>query len=146
VVTPIIPRLGRAPSSRARKTKNFLILKKTAGGAGGEPQKIERKFYGFAFAVTFAKFKKSVMIKIQSFHTLYYNLCIKLYNTIMSIANNLKKIRAEKGYSLEKVARLADLSLSTVVKVADGTNQNPTIDTLKKIAKALEIGVDDLMK
>ena len=63
----------------------------------------------------------------------------------MSIANNLKKIRAEKGLSLEKVARFADLSLSTVVKVADGTNQNPTIDTLKKIAKALEIGVDDLI-
>ncbi len=37
----------------------------------------------------------------------------------MSIASNLKKIRAEKGYSLEKVARLADLSLSTVVKVED---------------------------
>jgi putative transcriptional regulator len=64
----------------------------------------------------------------------------------MSIANNLRKIRAEKSYSLEKVARLADLSLSTVVKVADGTNQNPTIDTLKKIAKALEIGVDDLLQ
>jgi len=86
------------------------------------------------------------MIKIQSFHTLYYNLCINLYNTTMSIANNLKKIRAEKGLSLEKVARLADLSLSTVVKVADGTNQNPTIDTLTKIAKALEIGVDDLLQ
>ena len=63
----------------------------------------------------------------------------------MSIANNLKKIRAEKALSLEKVSRLADLSLSTVVKVADSTNQNPTIDTLKKIAKALEIGVDDLI-
>ncbi len=63
----------------------------------------------------------------------------------MSIANNLKKIRAEKGYSLEKVARLADLSLSTVVKVADGTNQNPTIDTLKKIAKALDTSVDNLI-
>jgi len=64
----------------------------------------------------------------------------------MSIASNLKRIRAEKGYSLEKVARLADLSLSTVVKVEDGTNQNPTIDTLSKIAKALEIRVDDLIQ
>ena len=63
----------------------------------------------------------------------------------MSIANNLKKIRAQKGYSLERVARLADLSLSTVVKIEDGTNQNPTIDTLSKIAKALEVGVDDLI-
>lgn len=64
----------------------------------------------------------------------------------LRIANNLKKIRAEKGYSLEKVARLADLSLSTVVKIEDGTNQNPTIDTLSKIAKALEVKIDDLIQ
>lgn len=64
----------------------------------------------------------------------------------MSIANNLKKIRAEKGYSLERVARLADLSLNTIVKIENGVNKNPTIDTLSKIAKALEIGVDDLIQ
>jgi transcriptional regulator with XRE-family HTH domain len=63
----------------------------------------------------------------------------------MSIANNVKKIRAKKGYSLEKVARLADLSLNTVVKIESGVNKNPTIDTLSKIAKALEVGVDDLI-
>ena len=57
----------------------------------------------------------------------------------MSIANNLKKIGAEKGYSLEKVARLADVSLNTIVKIENGANQNPTIDTLSKISKALEI-------
>lgn len=64
----------------------------------------------------------------------------------MSIANNVKKIRAEKGLSLEKVARLADLSLSTVVKIEDGTNQNPTINSLSKIAAALEVKVDDLLQ
>ena len=64
----------------------------------------------------------------------------------MSIANNLKKIRAEKGYPLEKVARLADLSLNTIVKIENGVNKNPTIDTLSKIAKALEVGVDDLIQ
>lgn len=64
----------------------------------------------------------------------------------MSIASNLKKVRAEKGYSLEKVARLADLSLNTIVKIENGVNQNPTIDTLSKIAKALEIKVDDLIQ
>lgn len=63
----------------------------------------------------------------------------------MSIANNVKKIRAKKGYSLERVARLADLSLNTVVKIESGVNKNPTIDTLSKIAKALEVGVDDLI-
>lgn len=64
----------------------------------------------------------------------------------MYIANNLKKTRAEKGLSLEKVARLADLSLSTVVKIENGTNKNPTIDTLSKIAEVLETRVDDLIR
>jgi len=62
------------------------------------------------------------------------------------IADNLKKLRDKKGYSLEKVARLADLSLNTIVKIENGVNQNPTIETLTKIAKALEVGVDDLIK
>ena len=62
------------------------------------------------------------------------------------ISDNLKKLRNKKGYSLEKVARLADLSLNTIVKIENGVNQNPTIETLTKIAKALETGVDDLIK
>jgi len=63
-----------------------------------------------------------------------------------NISGNLKKLRGKKGYSLEKIARLADLSLNTIVKVENGVNQNPTIETLTKIAKALEVGVDDLIK
>ncbi len=61
------------------------------------------------------------------------------------IADNLKKLRAKKELSLEKIARLAGLSLNTIVKVENGVNTNPTIETLSKIAKALEIGVDDLI-
>jgi transcriptional regulator with XRE-family HTH domain len=64
----------------------------------------------------------------------------------MSVASNLKKIRAQKSYSLEGVARLAGLSLNTIVKIENGVNQNPTIDTLSKIAKAFEVGVDDLIQ
>ena len=63
-----------------------------------------------------------------------------------NISDNLRKLRDKKGYSLEKVARLADLSLNTIVKIENGINQNPTIETLTKIAKALEVGVDDLIK
>jgi len=64
----------------------------------------------------------------------------------MNIADNLKKFRTQKELSLEKVARLANISLNTVVKIENGTNKNPTIDTLSKIAKALEVGVDDLIQ
>lgn len=62
------------------------------------------------------------------------------------IGFNFKKLRAQKGYSLEKVARLADLSLNTIVRLESGTNKNPTIETLTKIAHALEVSVDDLIK
>jgi transcriptional regulator with XRE-family HTH domain len=44
------------------------------------------------------------------------------------------------------VARLSDLSLNTIVKIENGVNQNPTIETLLKIAKAMEVEVDDLIK
>ena len=63
-----------------------------------------------------------------------------------NISDNLRKLRGKKGYSLEKVARLADLSLNTIVKIENGVNQNPTIETLTKIAKALEVSLEDLLK
>jgi len=62
------------------------------------------------------------------------------------IADSFKKLRRKEGYSLEKVARLANLSLNTIVKVENGANKNPTIETLTKIANALNVGVDDLIK
>lgn len=61
------------------------------------------------------------------------------------ISTNIKKLRAEKGYSLEKIARLSDLSLNTVVKIESGVNKNPTIETLTKIVNALDVKVDDLL-
>jgi transcriptional regulator with XRE-family HTH domain len=55
-------------------------------------------------------------------------------------------MRAQKRYSLEKVARLADLSLNTVIRIESGANENPTIETLTKLARALEISVDNLIQ
>ena len=62
------------------------------------------------------------------------------------IANNTKKIRQKKGISQDRLSKLADLSLNTVVNVESGANPNPTIETLSKIAKALDVRVDDLIK
>lgn len=67
-------------------------------------------------------------------------------NSTSKIANNIKKIRQEKGISQDRLSKLADLSLNTVVNVESGTNPNPTIETLSKIATALGVGVDDLIK
>lgn len=67
-------------------------------------------------------------------------------NPQSKIGKNLKKLRQEKGISQDRLSKLADLSLNTVVTVESGVNPNPTIETLTKIAKALDVGVDDLIK
>lgn len=62
------------------------------------------------------------------------------------ISQNLRRLRDKNSYSLERVARLADLSLNTIVKIESGVNQNPTIETLTKIANALGVKINDLIK
>ena len=67
----------------------------------------------------------------------------------MSKSNNLstivRKLREEKGLSQEKLARLADVSNNTIVNIEAGKQRNPTIETLRKIAKALKISVNNLI-
>jgi len=63
-----------------------------------------------------------------------------------SISKNIKKLRGAKGLTQERLARLADVANNTVVKIEAGKNQNPTLETLKKIASALGVGIDDLTK
>jgi transcriptional regulator with XRE-family HTH domain len=63
-----------------------------------------------------------------------------------NISKNLKKLREAKGLSQEKLARLADVANNTIIKIEGGKNQNPTLDTLKKIAKALDVSVDDFIQ
>jgi len=41
---------------------------------------------------------------------------------------------------------LKGVANNTIVKIEAGKNQDPMFDTLKKIAKALKISVDELIK
>ena len=63
-----------------------------------------------------------------------------------TIGKNIKKYRQEKGLSQDKHSKLADLSLNTVVKIELDESPNPTIETIQRIAKALDVSVDDLLK
>ena len=63
-----------------------------------------------------------------------------------NIAKNIKKLKQEKGISQDRLSKLADLSLNTIVNVEAGNNPNPTIETIEKIAKAFEVSIDELLK
>lgn len=65
---------------------------------------------------------------------------------ISTVAKNIKKHRKQRGLSQDKLSRLADVSHATIIKIESGGIQSPTIDTVQKIAKALDIGLDELLK
>ena len=62
------------------------------------------------------------------------------------IGKNIKKLREQKGISQDRLSKLADISSNTVAKLELDESPNPTIETLQKIAKALNVRVDDLIK
>ena len=62
-----------------------------------------------------------------------------------NITKTLRKLREAKGLSQEKLARLADVANNTLIKMETGENKNPTLETLKRVAKALEVSVEDLI-
>lgn len=63
-----------------------------------------------------------------------------------TIAKNIKKLRKQRGLSQDKLSKLADISHNTIIKIESGAIQSPTMDTASKIAKALGVSLDDLIK
>ena len=61
------------------------------------------------------------------------------------LAENIKRLRIKKGLAQEKLARLADISTATLVKIESGVAKEPTITTVAKIANALSVSVDELI-
>ena len=63
-----------------------------------------------------------------------------------SIAKNIKRYRAKLGISQDKLSKLAGITLHTITKIESGATPDPRIKTIKKIADALGVGIDDLIK
>ena len=62
------------------------------------------------------------------------------------ISDNIRNLRQKYSISQDRLSKLADLSLNTIVKVESGKNSNPTISTLSRIARVFKVKVDDLIK
>ena len=67
-------------------------------------------------------------------------------NSISKIGENIKRIRKEKGISQDRLSKRADLALNTIVNIELGESPNPTIETLQKIANALDVSIEKLLK
>jgi transcriptional regulator with XRE-family HTH domain len=67
-------------------------------------------------------------------------------NEKSTLGNNIKKYRNKLGISQDVLSKKASLAFHTIAKIEAGATPNPTINTVKKIADALGVSLDDLMK
>ena len=63
-----------------------------------------------------------------------------------TIGKNIKKYRRKLGISQDKLSKLAGMTFHTITKIESGATPDPRIETVKKIADALGVSIDDLMK
>jgi DNA-binding XRE family transcriptional regulator len=62
------------------------------------------------------------------------------------ISENIKKLRAKLGLTQDDLAKKADIKYTTLMKVESGTVNKPSVQTMAKIAKALSVPIEDLLK
>ena len=65
-----------------------------------------------------------------------------LYKTV---GENIVRLRQLKGWTQEDLAHYADLTVSSVSKIERGKS-NPTLRTLDRIADALSVETDELLR
>lgn len=61
------------------------------------------------------------------------------------LAINMKRIRAEKGMSQGDICRATGADRAYISNVESG-NKNPTLETITKIAGALGVSIDKLLR
>lgn len=62
------------------------------------------------------------------------------------IGVNIRKYRNKMGISQDALSKKADLAFHTIAKIEAGSTPDPRIETVKKIANALGVSLDDLMR
>ena len=61
------------------------------------------------------------------------------------LGQNIKRIREQKGMTQGDICRSLNLDRGYISSIESG-KRNPTLSTLKKLADALKISVDELLK
>jgi transcriptional regulator with XRE-family HTH domain len=58
----------------------------------------------------------------------------------------VKEIAQQKGFSMGKLSRAADVDMNTLSRVYHDSDYSPTLFTLEKLAKALGVKIADLIE
>lgn len=74
-----------------------------------------------------------------------YKIITNMSQIFKRLGNNIKRIRKEKGMSQGDISRALNMDRGYISRVESG-QKNPTISNIEKIAKALGISPDELLK
>lgn len=64
---------------------------------------------------------------------------------ITLLAENIKRLKVKKGYSSYKIAKLSGVAESTLSLIENGKRKNVTMETVQKIASALNVSTEELV-
>lgn len=65
---------------------------------------------------------------------------------VNKLGKSIKEFRLKAGLSQDDLARKAKVAYTTLTKIETGIIKNPSVMITAKIAKALNVSIDDLIK
>ena len=67
-------------------------------------------------------------------------------NKSKTIGSKIKRWRKKKDLTQDALSKKANIPYTTLAKIESDVIQNPTLETITKIAEGLGITIDDLIK
>ena len=65
---------------------------------------------------------------------------------MVTISQNIKRIRAKQGLTQDDLAKKANTKYSTLTKIEGGVVTKPSVQTIQKIAQSLGVLMEELVK
>ena len=62
------------------------------------------------------------------------------------LGQKIRKLRNKSGLSQDDFARKADVPYTTLTKIETGVIKKPSVFVVSKIAKALDVSIDELIQ
>ncbi len=66
--------------------------------------------------------------------------------TEINIGENIKKYRTKQGLSQENFAKKSGVKYTTLTKIESNVIKKPSVFVMAKLAKALSVSIEDLIK
>ncbi len=69
-----------------------------------------------------------------------------VHKQVSALAKNIRRLRQEKQWSQDELARKADIPFTTLTKIETGVIKKPSVFTVEQIANALDVSIEKLIK